>query len=193
MGTRPLQWSDIPRSAGQYFWDVISVGFTIGFPLMLLQMALQANPYQSMLIIAIFLLVFLLLNPVPEIIYQRRHGSVIDVLRDSYAFVLDNWIEWFLPLGLLSAPFGISFFFELSSQSGRMVGLDFWQILNFPFHLLTRWLQLLGIPSTISFLIVLALTPILAVMTLLFRGHLFAALHRSSRRQRLFRARTWSR
>lgn len=193
VGARTLRWSDIPRSAGQYFWDVVSVGFTIGIPLMLLQMALHANPYRSLITTATFFLVFLLLNPVPEILYQRRHGSVIDVIRESYTFILDNWIEWFLPLGLVLAPFGVSFFLTVSSQSGRMVGLDFWHMLSLPFYLLTGWLQLLGIPSSASSLVVLVLTPIFAVLILLFRGHLFAALHRSSRRQRLFQARTWSR
>lgn len=189
IGARPIRWNDIPLSIGQYFWEVISVGFTIGFPLMLLQMALQANPYRSVLIMSVFLLVFLLLNPVPEIIYQRRHGSVMEILRESYSFVLDNWIEWFLPFGVALAPFGISVFFQLSSQSGQMVGLGFWQLLKLPFLLLSHWLELLGLPPTISFLMVLFLSPILAVLILFFRGHLFAALYASSRRQRLFHAR----
>lgn len=190
MGARPLRWNDVPRSIGQYFWEVIAVGFTIGFPLMLLQMALQANPYRSVLTMSIFFLVFLLLNPVPEIIYQRRHGAVTDILRESYAFILDNWIEWFLPLGIVLAPFGISIFFELSSQSGQMVGLGFWQLVNFPLFLLSHWLELSGLSPTISFLMALLLTPILAALILFFRGHLFAALYSSSHRQRVFRART---
>ena len=189
LGSRQIRWSDLSQGAGQYFWDVITVGFMVWFPLLILQMALQANPYRSVLTIAVFFLVFILLNPVPEVIYQVRHGSAIDVLRESYDFVLENWIEWFFPLALALAPFGFSFFFGISSQVGRMGGLDFWQILSLPFNLLTNWLQYFGISDSLSSILVLFLTPILAVFILLFRGHLFAALHGSSRRQRLFRAR----
>ena len=118
LGSRPLQWADIPRSAGQYFWEVISVGFMVWFPLLILQMALQANPYQSVLTTAVFFLVFVLLNPVPEIIYQGRQSSATEVLRESYEFVLENWIEWFLPVAILFAPFGFSFFLKVISFMG---------------------------------------------------------------------------
>lgn len=193
LGARPLRWSDIPQSAGQYFWDVISVGFLVWFPLLILQMALQANPYQSVLTTAVFFLVFLLLNPVPEVIYQVRHGSPIDVVRESYEFVLENWIEWFLPLAVVLAPFGISFFFHFSSQAGRMGGLGFFQIFTLPFNLLTNWLGYLGVSGSVSSVLVLLFTPVVSVLILIFRGHLFAALHGTSRRQRLFRARALSR
>lgn len=193
VGSRQLRWSDLPQCAGQYFWEVISVGFLVWFPLLILQMALQANPYRSLLTTAIFFLLFILLNPVPEVIYQTRQGSAIDILRESYDFVVDNWIEWFLPLAIVFAPFGFSFFFRTSSQAGRMGGLDFGQILSLPFNLLTGWLAYVGLSGSTSSVLVLLFTPILAVLILLFRGHLFAALHGSSRRQRLFRARAGSR
>lgn len=193
LGGRPIRWSDIPQSAGQYFWDVISVGFLVWFPLLILQMALQSNPYRLVLTTAIFLLVFLLLNPVPEVIYQVRHGSAIDVIRESYEFVLENWIEWFLPLVVVLAPFGVSFFFQISSEAGRRGGLDFFQLLALPFNLLTNWLGYLGVSGSVSSVLVLLFTPVISVLILIFRGHLFAALHGTSRRQRLFRARGLSR
>ncbi len=193
LGGRSIRWADIPQSAGRYFWDVISVGFLVWFPLLILQMALQANPYQSVLLTAVFFLVFVLLNPVPEVIYQVRHGSPIDVVRESYEFVLENWIEWFLPLAVVLAPFGISFFIQFASQAGHMGGLSFFQILTLPFNLLTQWFGYLGMSGTVSSLFVLLFTPVISVLILIFRGHLFAALHGTSRRQRLFRARALSR
>ena len=187
-GGRRLRWEDIPSSMGQYFWDVISVGFMVWFPLLFLEMGLQTNPYQPLIATAIFFLIFVLLNPVPEIIYQSRKGSALEIIQESYEFVLENWIEWFLPVALLLAPFGLSFFFQISSQAGRRGGLDFWHLITLPFSILSQWLSLLGISSNTSFLLVLLLTPIATVFMLLFRGHLFAALHRTSRRQRLFQS-----
>ncbi|MEE9233569.1 MAG: hypothetical protein V3U07_08920, partial [Nitrospirales bacterium] len=79
LGTRRLQWKDVPQSMGQYFWDVISVGFMVWFPLLFLEMGLQTNPYQPLIATAIFFLIFVILNPVPEVIYQGRHGSALEV------------------------------------------------------------------------------------------------------------------
>jgi hypothetical protein len=133
------------------------------------------------------LLLFILLNPAPEVIYQVRHDSPLDVIRESYEFVLENWVEWFLPLAVVIAPLGLSFFFGISGRLGRGAGLDFFQVLVLPFTLLTAWLGYLGLPETVSSGLVLVLTPPVAVAMLMFRGHLFAALHGSSRRQRFFR------
>jgi hypothetical protein len=188
-GARRLQWHDVPPSMGQYFWDVISVGFMVWFPLFFLEMGLQTNPYQPLIATAVFFLIFVLLNPVPEVIYQGRKGSALEVVQESYEFVLENWIEWFLPVAIALAPFGLSFFFQISSQAGRRGGLDFWHLITLPFTVISQWLSFLGISSNTSFIIVLIFTPIATVFMLLFRGHLFAALHRSSRRQRMFQSR----
>ena len=188
-GGRRLRWQDLPSSMGQYFWDVISVGFLVWFPLIFLEMGLQTNPYQPLIASAIFFLIFVLLNPVPEVIYQSRKGSALEIVQESYEFVLENWIEWFLPVAIAIAPFGLSFFFQISSQAGRRGGLDFWHLITLPFSVLSQWLSLLGISPNASFILVLILTPIATVVMLLFRGHLFAALHHSSRRQRMFQQR----
>lgn len=187
-GARRLTIQDIWDSLGDYFWDVIGVGFVLWIPLLLLDKGLTANPYGPFIAAAVLLLLFIVLNPAPEVIYQVRHDSPLDVLRESYEFVIENWIEWFLPFAIVIAPLGISFFFGLSGRLGRGAGLDFFQILVLPFTLLTAWLGYLGVSSEAGWLLVI-LTPPAAVAMLLFRGHLFAALHGTSRRQRRFQQR----
>lgn len=189
--TRVLTVHDIRDSIGHYFWDVIGVGFVLWLPLMALDMSMQTNPYGQLLSYAVLLLLFLLLNPAPEVIYQVRHDSPLDVFKSSYEFVLENWIEWFLPFALILiptvlSPMGLQSFFSLSSRVGRGAGLDFFQLLVLPFAILGSWLDYAGIPSSISWYLGLILTPPLAVAMLLFRGHLFASLHGFSRRQRRF-------
>ncbi len=188
VGVRRLGFQDIWSSFGQYFWDVIGVGFVLWIPVMLLERGMAGNPNGPFLVAAVFFVLFLVLNPAPEIIYQVRHDSPLDVMRRSYEFVLDNWLEWFLPLAVVLAPFGLSFFFGISSRVGRMAGLDFFQLLIFPFTVLGAWLEYLGLPDRAVFILGLILTPPAAVAMMIFRGHLFAALHGSSRRQRLFKA-----
>lgn len=187
---RRLTFEDIWGSFGQYFWDVIGVLFVLWIPIMVLERAMMASPYGLLFTSGVFLLLFILLNPAPEVIYLVRHDSPLDVFRHSYEFVIENWIEWFIPLAVLLAPLGLTFFFDISSVVGRHAGLNFFDLLSLPGTVLTVWLNRLGVPPATGGVLVFVLTPLLAVLILIFRGHLFAALHGSTRRQRLFRAKT---
>lgn len=192
--TRTLTIKDIFDSFGHYFWDVISVGFILWIPLMALEMGTATNPNGLFLSYAVMLLIFILLNPAPEVIYQVRHDSPLDVLKSAYEFVMENWIEWFIPIGLLLIPLvmtpgGLQIFFRISHRAGRGAGLDFSQILLLPSTILGTWMAYFGFGADFSRFAIFLLTPILAVALLMFRGHLFAALSGSSRRQREFRAR----
>ncbi len=189
--TRTIQPSDVLESFGHYFWDVISVGFVLWLPMMALDMGVHANPYGQFLSSAALLLVFVLLNPAPEVIYQARHDSPLDVIKTSYEFVLEHWIEWFLPFVLLLLPIvlsptGLSEFVEISSGVGRGAGLGLIQFLLLPFAVVGSWLAYAGLDPDAQQLLLLVLTPPAATAILLFRGHLFALLRRASRRQRLF-------
>jgi len=191
---RTLTIKDIFDSFGHYFWDVIGVGFILWIPLMVLEMGTASNPNGLFLSYAVMLLIFILLNPAPEVIYQVRHDSPLDVLKSAYEFVIENWIEWFLPIALLLIPLlmnpgGLQSFFRLSHRAGRGAGLDFSQILLLPSTILGSWVTYFGLGTSFSRYAIFLLTPILAVAILLFRGHLFASLFGSSRRQREFRAR----
>lgn len=105
---RALTIKDLIASVGHYFWDVIGIGFILWLPLMALDLSMQANPYGQLISYAALLLLFLLLNPAPEIIYQVRHDSPLEVLKTSYEFVLENWIEWFLPFAIILIPIVLS-------------------------------------------------------------------------------------
>ena len=76
------------------------------------------------------LLIFILLNPAPEIIYQVQHDSPLDVFKHAYEFVLENWIEWFFPWAsccYLSSRrrTGLTSFFLLSRPGGEGSRLGF--------------------------------------------------------------------
>ena len=188
---RAVTFRDVFVSFGHYFWDVIGVGFVLWIPLMALDLGTQQNPNGQLISFAVMLLIFILLNPAPEVIYQVPHDSPLDVFKRAYDFVLENWIEWFLPIAimllpLVAAPGGLMSFFLLSHRVGRGAGLDFSQILIVPFTILSSWLASFGVDPELAQYLILLFTPPLAVSILLFRGHLFASLSRSSHRQRQF-------
>lgn len=190
-GARSLKMRDLADSVGCYFWEVIGVGFVLWLPMMALDMGTQANPYGQFLSAAALLLLFIFLNPAPEVIYQVRQNSPLDVFKTCYEFVVENWIEWFLPFGVFIlpvalSPSGLEQFIRLSSRLGRGAGLDFFQLLILPFTVLGGWFAYLGIPADAYWVLTILLTPPVAMSILLFRGHLFALLHGTSYRQRLF-------
>lgn len=187
LNVRPIRFQDIWASFGKYFWDVIGVLFILWVPMMLLERGMAANPQGPVITSLIFLLLFIILNPAPEVIYQVRHGSALDIIRESYEFVVENWIEWFLPLVVLAFPLLLAF---VKNPTGHVIwagGLSFAQLVFFPWMVLNSWLASLGVPADLRWILVLVVTPALAVFLLLFRGHLFAGLHGTSRRQRMFR------
>jgi hypothetical protein len=188
---RTIQFTDVTESVGHYFWDVIGVGFVLWLPMMALDMGTQANPYGGFVSSAVTLLLFILLNAAPEVIYQIRHDSPLDVFKASYEFVLEHWIEWFLPFAILALPIvvspsGIQEFFNLSTGIGRGAGLNFFQLLLLPFTLIGGWMSYVGLDPNAQWVFLLLLTPLVATTALLFRGHLFALLRSSTRRQRMF-------
>ena len=175
---RPMGWEVIRESAGHYLWDVISVLFIFWMGELALQM-LQIN---ERLITVLWLVVFVLFNPVPEMIYQSQHRSM-GLLGEAYRWSTENGPEWFGPqiaLGLviyLLAPgmvlpflqaFGPRFGFV---EGGMVVQMALAGGLN-PFAL-----------------VLAAVLGVVIHMVMLFRGALYKALGSSSRRARAWKQR----
>ncbi len=185
IGGRALGLADVRDALGAYFWDVVSVGFMLWLPFMLL-----AGLAPPLVLASVSLLAAVFLNPLPEVIYQVRTTSPVENLAESARFVQQQWIEWFLPIVLVAAPLG-SFLFFTSADAGSLLrgGLSFGRFLLLPTLLVLRATELLGLPPSAAAVGVAVGTPLLTFAVLLFRGHLFKTLAGSSRRQRAFRRR----
>jgi len=83
---------DVRASAGAYFVDVIGVMFALWI-FRLVGALLASSPYGPIFGVFSGILIFVFFNAVPELIYLGRH-STIELLGESYRFILRNWIEW---------------------------------------------------------------------------------------------------
>jgi len=103
-----------------------------------------------------YLAAFVFLNPLPEMLYLR-HYSEGECLSRSYEFVVENWIDWFVPLlPMMLLAFGGGLF-------GGML--------------------MPGLGTLPGILVQAVVLPFVMV----YRGFLFDLLSKSSRRKRQFR------
>lgn len=175
---RRVFWRDLGESFGAYLGSVISILFILMLIQWALALALPPAPGTQAVRTMVNLGLLIILNPLPEIIYQT-HAQGLGVFSESIEFLRENWAEWFAPLVALAALF----FFLLPLpvllaplMLGKLFSILSWNTLPILFGSLSTLLLTL-----FSFFIFL--------LFMVFRGVLFRELSGSTRRQRLFRAR----
>ncbi len=92
--TGKVSREDFFRSWGVYLWDVVGVTFVLWLFFALVRPALATLPQGPPIILGIVLVLVVILNVVPELIYLGRCSS-LELLAQSVSFIGDNWIEWF--------------------------------------------------------------------------------------------------
>ena len=143
-----------------YLWELLFIAFILWIPLRLAATALATVPNGALIYFLIKVVLYIVLNPVPEFIYQTRTTG-LELIGASYNFIVENWLEWLLPNLLLA----LAGYFLLVLIEPLLFGLP-------------------GFVSLFlySFIVGLGLTYFMT-----FRGFLFAELHGTTRRSRLYR------
>lgn len=145
-----------------YIWELITIAFILWIPMRLLAEVLAASPNGALIYLLIKLALYILLNAVPELIYQTR-TSGIELISGSYNFIVENWLEWLIPNILLA----LAGYYLLEASA--------------PF--------LFGLPGFLSLFVYSFLIGLGLVYLMTFRGFLFADLHGTTRRSRIYRYR----
>ena len=143
-----------------YLWELLGIAFILWIPLRVLAMALATTPNGELIYFLIKLALYILLNPVPEFIYQTR-ASGFELISASYNFIVENWIEWLIPNILLFA-----------------VGYAVLELIE-P--------VLFGMPGFVALFLYAFIVGLGLSYFMTFRGFLFAQLHGTTRRSRLYR------
>jgi len=101
--TGSVSWRDFRGSFGVYLWDVVGVTFILWVVFAIATPALRTIPQGPGIILGMNLVIAVLFNAVPELIYLG-HNSSLELLSESYRFIADNWIEWFPAMIVLALP-----------------------------------------------------------------------------------------
>jgi hypothetical protein len=178
MNGRRVAWRDLPQSWRPFLSSVITVLFFFFLVRLAARFLLAPIPSAAVIWTVLNLVLLVVVNPIPEIIYQGRSEGFA-MLQESVEFLRESGVEWFLPLIALAA---FSFFFFplpvliLSLEIGRLT-----------FPALGSGAFFTGSFADLAWAIVSAF---LLFALMVFRGLLFRALAGGTRRQRIFRARS---
>ena len=143
-----------------YLWEVIAIGFILWIPTWALATSLASVPNGALIFFLIQLCLYIILNAVPELIYQSR-ASGLELIGASYNFIVENWIEWLTPNLIL---FAVGYFL-----------LDFIGSLFF------------GMPGFVQLFLYAFVLGLCLTYFMTFRGFLFAQLYGTTRRSRIYR------
>ena len=143
-----------------YLGDLITFFFILWLPMWAAANGLAGVPNGWLIYLLLRLGLFVLLNAVPEMIYQGR-ASGLELIGASYNFIVENWIEWLVPNLIL---FAAGYFF-----------LDYFDSLLF------------GLPVFVQLFLSALVLGLLLAFFMIFRGFLFSQLHGTTRRTRIYR------
>lgn len=145
-----------------YIWEILTIGFILWIPMTLLSRAAITTPEGPLIVLGVRIILYVVLNVIPELIYQSRLSGVA-LLSASYEFIVANWIEWFLPNVLIAA-----------------VGFLLLDGLGSVAVYLPLFLQSFCIASIFGLFL---------TFLMIFRGVLFSDLSSTTRRSRIYRYR----
>lgn len=143
-----------------YIWEVITISFILWIPMRIAATGLATVPNGALLFFLLKLGLYILLNAVPELIYQSRTGG-LELIGASYNFIVENWIEWLVP-NLIFAAAGLYLLDTLESV-------------------------IFALPAFLHLFIYAFVLGLGLSYFMTFRGFLFAQLHGTTRRSRIYR------
>jgi len=153
-------FDDFVKGFTVYLWELVRIAFILWIPMRIVSVALAGVPNGALVFALIQLALYILLNPVPEFIYQTR-TSGLELISVSYNFVVENWIEWFVPNVIMT----VAGYFVL-----QLLGLFTY-----------------GLPGFLQVFVLAFGFGLCLTYFMVFRGFLFSELHGSTRRSRVFR------
>jgi hypothetical protein len=180
---KPLGPSILKEAIGHYFSETISVMFWLWITSFVVSILLP-----GMLGAIFWFVAAILLNPIPELIYNGRRPAP-GIFEDSARWIWSNWPEWLVPQFLAALVVG-AVLPQLASIVGPWGGTSFGFLSGIVALTEQTASQALARGSPLwRVLLEALLVPLIVHAVMVFRGALFRKLGSGSRRSRAWRAR----
>lgn len=160
LNTRKASLHDFTRGFSVYLWQIVLIFFILWIPMTVARSALLHLPNGWLFLLFIQLTLYIILNAVPELIYQSG-ASGLELLAASYHFITENWIEWLTP--------------NLAIAAGWYLVWDLLDVI------------VIRLPSFLQFFVIASGIGLFLTYFMIFRGILFAELNGSTPRSRVYR------
>jgi hypothetical protein len=151
---------DFARGFTVYIGDILTLAFIFWIPMRLLAQFAFTTPNGPLLYLGVQILLYVIFNPVPELIYQSRMSGLA-LLSASYQFIVENWIEWLLP--------------------NLLVGFVGYLLRNLIYQFVAP------LPFFLQYFLVETAFGLFLTFLMIFRGLLFSELNGTTRRSRVYR------
>ena len=156
--------NDFKEGFKYFLWKVYEIFFIAWiFSFILNRVIGVMSSFASRISTVISILVLIIFNPLPEIIYQKSY-SPWESLSYSFDFMKENWLTWLLP--------NIIFFTILYKTTGRIILDVFTTHLTYNFDF------------TIKGVVIYIIGQVIFSFAMIYRGYLFNLLSTSTRRKR---------
>jgi hypothetical protein len=164
-------------------FSTLSVSFALWIISYLSQFMAQSAGQVGVILLINFAVV-VIFNPIPEVIMQQR-AEGFSTLGRSFEFVRENWLEWFVPIVLVTAPWffiGSELFLLRIAASQVLLPV---RVVFDSFLLFAVSVSVVSTPGPA--ILVLIPATIFANWFMYFRLHLYRELSESTRRTRVYR------
>jgi hypothetical protein len=181
VGREQLQFREVPQHGFELFGPTLSILFAF-FLLNITADLLTRSPEMTWLKLVVNLLLAVLFNCMPEVIYLRPSGMG-QMFAESFEFMCENFVEWFLPFLVLLVPLG-------AIKQGTVLTLGVTLLTINPLQMIESFMLWFSDPSLLLgywWLTVLLL--FCAYFAFIFRGQLYRQLSSSTRRKRIYQER----
>jgi len=160
-----VSFGDFTKGFSVYLGDILIIFFILWVPMLLVREVATSTPQGPAILLFVQLLLYVIFNPVPELIYQTR-ASGLGLLSASYEFIVENWIEWFVPnVAIVIAGYWLLIWFDVPASY---------------------------LPSLLYIFFLYSLFFLLLTFLMIFRGLVFSELNGTTRRSRAYRYRARS-
>jgi len=165
-----LTWHDFKDGFGIYLrkvWGILFIGWvaSFGFTSFVLPILSVGLPGHTLSLLINFLLL-LILNPLPETVYQKYYNPWESVTY-TFGFIKENWLEWYVP---------------------NLVFMGVLYILTGNFLMGTFNTYVFSVVSFFSYrgILFFILGQVVFSYMMIYRGYLYELLSTSTRRKRIF-------